>query len=304
MINSPLFRIFNNRLIHNRLKQPVMRNPNDVVEILYRRNSLGFRGDDFNVNNEILFLGCSHTYGDGLMEEDTWPSLVAKKMNLKFSNLGEGGDSAIGQVIKAFQYFETFGNPKIIVALFPSNRMPVPYVLGKMQRGDNAKQRIMVKDPKSTSIEVALIREPYAQYSKAPHDPEYILTEEMAFFYEQSLIDMLRVYCNMLNIKLVWSNWEPEYQDSYYEEINKYYPEHHKEYCFIEEFGWNDTRPKGSLDIFRDPGVLSCHKEHNDHPLFYQAADSKDGRFPHWGTHKHIHIAEAFLKHIESINLN
>jgi hypothetical protein len=304
MIDVRLDRLFNNRLNHIRDPETTTMD-HDVVEILYRKNNLGFRGDDFDVNNEILFLGCSHTFGDGLMEEDIWPFLLAKKMNLKFSNLAEGGDSSIIQIIKAFKYFEKIGNPKIIIALFPSKRMPTPFVPGKLESSNKQRQKTMMEDKSSALVEVTQISpDVFDKYSKAPHNPEFIFTEEMSLLYELHLIDMLRIYCKLFNIKFVWSNWDPDYQIFYHKEINKIYPEYHKDYCFIDEFLWNPNKQNGCIDIFKEPGAIDCHKDRSHHPLFYQAADRKGNKIPHWGVHKHIHIAEAFYNHIESSSLN
>lgn len=71
------------------------------VSISYVRNDLGHRCKnvrDIDLDNYILFVGCSHTEGIGLELEKTYPYLVANKLNCDYYNLGIGGcgiDTAI-----------------------------------------------------------------------------------------------------------------------------------------------------------------------------------------------------------------
>ena len=72
--------------------------PNDwyyrTHEITYDRNSNGHRCKeikDINLDNYILFAGCSHTEGVGLELEKTYPYLLAQKMKCDYYNLAVGG---------------------------------------------------------------------------------------------------------------------------------------------------------------------------------------------------------------------
>ena len=63
-------------------------------EITYIHNSNGHRCreiKDIDLNNYILFAGCSHTEGTGLELEKTYPYILSKKMNCDYYNLGLGG---------------------------------------------------------------------------------------------------------------------------------------------------------------------------------------------------------------------
>jgi hypothetical protein len=270
----------------------------DIVDIDYSLNSLGYRSEEFDGNSEILFLGCSQTYGQGIPQENTWTDILSKKMNLTSSSLSARGDSIIGQITKAFYYFQNFGNPKIIVALFPDFRMMTPYTEGKMEALNKFKRHKFEEYEHMPLVEYSEISGTFAKYSKAPHDPQEIFTEEFIFFYDNIFIDMLRQYCHSNNIKFFWSNWDPKYQGYLYNEINKFYPEHLEGYCQIEAFIWNtDT---GDTDSYGEFNALDCHTDHDrNHELFYRGADRKDGHTPHWGTHKHLHIAEDFYNFIK-----
>ena len=69
---------------HN--KSRVYKN-DESKEKLYEYNSLGFRGEELNINvkKKIFVAGCSHTFGTGLNLEETWPQkfkeMLAKKEN-------------------------------------------------------------------------------------------------------------------------------------------------------------------------------------------------------------------------------
>ena len=62
-------------------------------DLEYRYNNYGFRSDDnFNKDDEgVVTLGCSFTEGIGLPIEYNWGYKVAKYLNLKHWNLGQGG---------------------------------------------------------------------------------------------------------------------------------------------------------------------------------------------------------------------
>ena len=82
--------------------------------IKYTFNSHGFRCDEFTSDDSIMFLGCSHTLGVGLPIEDTWAYQVAKNLNLKNVNLGQGGSSSDTAYRLASYYIEQL-KPKIVV---------------------------------------------------------------------------------------------------------------------------------------------------------------------------------------------
>jgi hypothetical protein len=259
------------------------RSEKDFVDIEYKHNKFNFRGDGFEENTKMLSIGCSNTYGSGLPYENIWPSLLANKLNLDFSNLAQPGDSASIQVMKAFYYFEKFGNPEIVVALFPMFRLPFVFTENKLKG--------MVEN---VDLSLGKIK----KYSKAPHKPKNVLTREFSFFYDSVMIDILRQYCISNNIKLVWSVWHPHYQDSVYNEINKFYPDRHKDYCIVEAFNWTE-KESNEWDFYGDHNALRCHNEYRSQELFYRAADRLDSNSKtHWGIHVHMHIAEAFYKKI------
>ena len=63
----------------------------NITEIDYKINDYGFRCKNFSSEEGIAFFGCSLTFGTGLREEDTWPSIVAKHFDTECWNLAMPG---------------------------------------------------------------------------------------------------------------------------------------------------------------------------------------------------------------------
>ena len=91
----------------------------------YETNSLGYRCPEFRPlpdgGKNVVVLGCSHTFGEGLEENETWVSQVAKQSNkiLRWWNLGQPGASA-DLMIRILYGAEKVLFPKIIVACWPA----------------------------------------------------------------------------------------------------------------------------------------------------------------------------------------
>jgi len=91
----------------------------------YETNSLGYRCPEFrplpNGGKNVVVLGCSHTVGEGLEENETWISQVAKDSNkiLRWWNLGQPGASA-DLMIRILYGTEKVLFPKIIIACWPA----------------------------------------------------------------------------------------------------------------------------------------------------------------------------------------
>jgi hypothetical protein len=91
----------------------------------YKTNSYGYRCLEFkplpNGGKNVVVLGCSHTFGEGLEEAETWVSLAAKQSNkiLRWWNLSRPGGNA-DQMIRILHGTEKVLFPKIIVACWPT----------------------------------------------------------------------------------------------------------------------------------------------------------------------------------------
>jgi len=178
-------------------------------------NSLGYRGPEFNSNNDFLFLGCSQTWGYALEEEEVWPKFLCDKINKTYSNISSPGDSVQSQVIKAFAYFKEFGNPKYIVGIFPFARFEFPYISDRVIFKSLQSKPVHDKN-QPTKVYFADMFIPYdlnstkfeKNFSKTPHDVGEIFPIELAVYYNNIFISMLEQYCESNNIDLLWSFWE------------------------------------------------------------------------------------------------
>jgi hypothetical protein len=60
----------------------------------YTYNSLGYRGDEFPlIGKKIMAVGCSHTEGIGVNDDETWPHYLSKLLNHSHINFGFTGRS-------------------------------------------------------------------------------------------------------------------------------------------------------------------------------------------------------------------
>ena len=95
----------------------------------YSLNSKGYRSTEFSKDTDLIFAGCSYTYATGLQDEYIWGNILADSLKMSRSNLGMEGWSTQAIVKNLFAYFEEYGNPKILVCLFPDlQRMMTLYL--------------------------------------------------------------------------------------------------------------------------------------------------------------------------------
>ncbi len=91
----------------------------------YKTNSYGYRCREFlplpNGGKNVVVLGCSHTFGEGLEEGEVWVNQVSKKSNkiLRWWNLARPGASA-DQMVRILYGTEKIIFPKVIVACWPA----------------------------------------------------------------------------------------------------------------------------------------------------------------------------------------
>ena len=96
-------------------------------DFYYDVNSNGFRCDNFDTmdftKKSIVYLGCSHTFGCGLPEEDIWTSvlhaMIQKEHNTTYNyiNLGVPGGGT-DYYLHFLPYLNKF-NPKMVISATP-----------------------------------------------------------------------------------------------------------------------------------------------------------------------------------------
>lgn len=109
--------------LESRANKSFSRSGSDNSDInTYTYNELGFRGDSINNNIELLAVGCSHTEGIGVNDDETWPYYTAKELNVKHVNAGFTGRSNDYIARTVATHVRTF-KPKVVAVMYTySNR--------------------------------------------------------------------------------------------------------------------------------------------------------------------------------------
>jgi hypothetical protein len=97
---------------------------NKREKITYKLNKYGFRSGEFSnnkVRDSITFIGCSNTFGIGLQKNLTWPSLVAKEMNLEEINLAIPGGS-LDSAFRVYNEWQRIHRSKYTCLLIPPGK--------------------------------------------------------------------------------------------------------------------------------------------------------------------------------------
>lgn len=90
--------------------------------ISYTYNNFGHRCKhvkDIDLDNYILFTGCSHTEGEGLNLEDTFPFLTSKVLKCDYYNLGLSATGIDVLFYNILSWLKLFPEPKLIVIQYP-----------------------------------------------------------------------------------------------------------------------------------------------------------------------------------------
>ncbi len=109
--------------------------PNDWYyrdkEIIYSYNNLGHRSkniEDVDLDNYILFTGCSHTEGIGLELDKTYANIVAKELNCDYYNLALGGSGIDTMMHNLNLWLHTIKKqPKYIICQWPDPNRFITY---------------------------------------------------------------------------------------------------------------------------------------------------------------------------------
>jgi hypothetical protein len=291
--------------------------PNQV----YNYNSSWFRTDEscreLSSETELVFAGCSFTEGIGVSEDMTWGSMLARKLDTSYSNLGKSGTSSYQIVKTLFAYFKEYGNPKYLACLFPDyNRFaaatspnlfsnepsigPDPTRPGVYNGYANHGSRSYLDAPK---------------YLKRPYDLNDVTSSEQAFMLNGVAISSLIQYCRATGIQFVWSTWSRSFArliEGSDHEIFDF-----EGYLSIENTKWHIEKDDDRA-MYYHPGYEmqgihgfehcedrscvtskeSCHADlYQQYPDNFHAGTDRDGgNTPHWGVHRHAHIAEEFAK--------
>jgi hypothetical protein len=263
-------------------------------------NSEGHRGPEFINNVDILFSGCSHTFGVGVEDGEIWGEIVANNLGLTYNNLSFRAGSTMQCILNIFNYCKKYGNPKYILCAFPPLTRTFAFVdsefLTSKPYDHLLRQRYGDDLGPFRSIEVSK----KDTYLKMPSRVEQVFSNEHKVWVNLMFISMLETYCNSNNIKLLWTNWVDVYNNK-----NKLMNTEFNNYFTIND-NWDQTIPLKETDLSK---YQQCHQDMvNSHSLsFNRGTDweyQQDTHYlAHWGAHTHIHVAENFIEEIKKRGL-
>lgn len=166
-------------------------------------NNYGHRSENFKELRtdklNILFSGCSETFGEALPERHNWPNYVIKKMKDANQHFGQGSvlsfpGGSISKIVRnIFKYVDSFGKPDYIIVLLPDIYRTEVYSVG-----GNTQQIRMMKDPVLDTVS-----------QDFPGISEY---DCLTTYIQQYQI--LDIFCKTNNIKLLCSSWSKEVSKS------------------------------------------------------------------------------------------
>jgi len=214
-ILNKFFKNFINNAVYHDIKKEVFyenydKNINaDMIE--YKINRYGFRCDNFNkkIKTDILFAGCSETFGQGGSLEQAWPFMLNKHLNINnYFNLGLPGAGYQQIIHNCLHYIEYFNIPKNLFIVFPNIERHIIY---------NYLPKEKIKNDASTDFIFDLDKNPgyypwplYSTYEQdhSPYPPEFnnnvFSYKTKVFEFSQSLI-MLEQITKLLGINFWWT---------------------------------------------------------------------------------------------------
>lgn len=284
----------------------------------YRRNSYGYRSPEFSSETDLVFAGCSFTFGLGVPEEAIWGSQVAAQFDMSYANISLPGRSVQWVVRSLFAYFKKYGNPKVVACLFPDfQRMTMtlnPDLLISTLDSDSKKG-----DHINQLRDIHLYRSSNAgnrpKYSERPHFVEDVIPVDLPVFISIQHILMLEQYCESNGIVFAWGVWDPGLYE-FLAEVKDLYG--YSSYVDTKILNWIDKNLDGYREMFHETmedrskcnGPVctcpeTCHLDLRDKygDNFYRGADNLYGdQTSHFGVHKHTHIADAFIAKLESLD--
>ncbi len=206
--------------------------------LTYKMNNYGHRSDDFEIldknKTNILFAGCSITFGDALPHQYRWSEFLYKDLEFEnkgpYQSLGFLGGGADKIVVNIMKYCVKFGNPDIIFILY----------------SDFSRQTKYVKESKQFRSMIEI------DYSTNPISLESEEQAHQLFIQTQNYIRILEMYCKMNNITLITSSWDSTTNEALSKlDLLNYYPMYNMDASGVET-DWVPKEDKKFLIKARD----------------------------------------------------
>lgn len=210
----------------------------------YVINNLGFRSETFSTLDKnkfnILYAGCSQTFGTGLPIDLIWHSHLTKQIDkivskeIQTYNLGMTGAS-IQYICRTINTFiDTYGKPDAVFILLPNISRDLSY-------------STIFKSFRHMDFEN--IKYIFSTISRSPYNIWYTIRYKHEDKLMQSMTNlaMLESICKAYGIDLYWASWAGNEKEIYKKFKFKYYVD------LIEEYPIEDNIPKSDYwEVARD----------------------------------------------------
>jgi hypothetical protein len=301
----------------------------------YNLNNYGYRGPDFRGGIDLVTAGCSVTYGIGVPENGTWPSITAKKLKLSYINLSKPGASIEWVVNSLFSYFSEFGNPKNVFVLFPGLLrkelvLNCNYNTSKYVDMKDFMHQGMNDDSTKGVVSYSFVTSDLGNKSvllKRPFPVEETIPIEDPIYRSFRAIRMLEIYCKSSNINLVWGSWSDDLANLMKSIPRKYYSPEYLEISGLTDWSSHyrecpptEEDPEGIIDkkLNHTRGSIkrnNCMAEttKTNCICYVDCHEALGRKFPesfhvgtdrhvygkknaHMGVHRHAHISTDFVR--------
>jgi hypothetical protein len=222
------------------------------ARIEYLINKDGFRSksfDSFDKNKtNILFAGCSWTFGEALPEEHIWPRILSDKIgnaldqDVEFYNLGVMGGSIELSIKNLLGFIKRYGKPDYIFAVMPNYARSIAY----NEKTNKFMNVVISSDAAQDQLSLKEYRDTFIRYTMGFSEKEKML-------HSSILLSTFEEFCESSGIKFLWSTYAPKITDQGDKESNNEYtfknfvhdPHVWKEILYNNEEGYqrvSDTR--------------------------------------------------------------
>lgn len=162
----------------------------------YSLNSNGFRSPEFSNDMEVIFGGCSNTFGAGMPQEATWPSLVAEGLGItNYGVVAVPGYSIQAIVSDIFSVIREYSKPKMIICNFPDFSRHDFVRLGQSGAG----QFNIKKEVPNIPVRVGVIN--------ARYNDGCVIPDHFCSFLNLMAIMHLESFCKEAGVKFLWTSW-------------------------------------------------------------------------------------------------
>jgi hypothetical protein len=196
----------------------VIDNDND-----YEINELGLRGK-LNKDAEILALGCSYTFGVGVPEDGTWPSILGSEINKDVLNLGVAGITIKKISELVIRYVSKNNKPKTIFALFPPffrTSLISDIDFYSSLKNINPREQEEIETQTSFKIGISYNRSTKEMFFEKQEFSPYSKSKEKGLKYMENIfsphqlvsdsidsISTIQDFCYSHGINFYWSTWD------------------------------------------------------------------------------------------------